>query len=302
MHQKLPSSFRCLHLQLVVPAAAAWFALSPAFAQGTVPALIAAQVPGIASAPSAAPAQRASLEPLALPDAPSASSSSVSGDPAPDPAGQIANQKEGSQPSLNPLQRLATPRIPTPTDVVVAPGQIGPHQTARDKLIASLRDSISPFSIAGEIISAGYSQGVDSSPNYGRDFGAFGQRVGASVARGTSQDIFSEGVLAAVLHEDPRYYQLGSRQNFFKRVVYAGTRPVIGRTDSGRTTLNLSIIGGYLGAAALSQTYYPARNQGFDNVLQTWGTGIGGNAIGDEVTEFLPDVLQFLHLKRVNHY
>ena len=172
----------------------------------------------------------------------------------------------------------------------------------RDKLVGSLRDSVSPFSIAGEVISASYSQGVDSSPNYGRDFGAFGERVGASVARGTSQNIFSEGVLAAVLHEDPRYYQLGSKQNFFKRVVYAGTRPVIGRTDGGHSTINLSILGGYLGAAALAQTYYPERNQGLSNVMQTWGTGIGGNAIGDEVTEFLPDVLQFLHLKKVNHY
>lgn len=296
MHDHSPLPLRCSYLRIVVPAFTALFAFSTAIAQQ------------VSLAPTALLSERALLEvPIvsagvssseaaALPDAPSASSSSST-----EAIGQILNQKEGSQPSLNPFQRLGNPRVPSPTDVVVAPGQIGPHQTVRDKLVGSVRDAISPFSIAGEIISAGYSQGRDSSPNYGRDLGAFGQRVGASVARGTSQNLFSEGVLAAVLHEDPRYYQLGSKQNFFKRVVYAGTRPVIGRTDAGHTTVNLSVIGGYLGAAALSQTYYPARNQGFDNVLQTWGTGIGGNAIGDEVTEFLPDVLQFLHLKKVNH-
>ncbi len=218
-----------------------------------------------------------------------------------EPFGQIANQKEGSQPSLNPLQRLATPRVPTPTDVAVAPGQIGPHQRAQDKLVGSLRDSISPFSIAGEIISAGYSHAFDRSPNYGRDSGAFGQRLGASVARGTSQKIFSEGVMAAVLREDPRYYQLGSKQKLFKRIVYAGTRPVIGRTDGGRSTINLALLGGYLGASALAQTYYPDRNQGISSVMKTWGTGVGGAAIGDELAEFLPDVLQFVRLKRVNH-
>ena len=231
-----------------------------------------------------------------LPDAPSPSSSSSS-----EPFGQIANQKEGSQPSLNPLQRLAHPFVPTSSDITIAPGQTGPHQTVRDKLIGSLVDSISPFGFAGEVISAGYSQGRNSSPNYGSDLGAFGQRVGASVARGTSQKIFSEGLLAVALHEDPRYYQLGSKQNFFKRVLYAGTRPVIGRTDGGRTTPNLTFLGGYLGAAALTQTYYPARNQGFGNVMRTWGTGIGGNALGDEISEFLPDALQFLHLKKVYH-
>ena len=200
------------------------------------------------------------------------------------------------------MQRPATPRVPTPIDVVIAPGQVGPHQTSQDKLVGSLRDSISPFSLAGEIISAGYSQAVDRSPNYGTDAGAFGQRLGASVARGTSQKIFSEGVLAAVLHEDARYYQLGSKQRLAKRIFYAATRPLIGRTDSGRSTVNFALIGGYLGASALAQTYYPARNQGFSDVLQTWGTGVGGAALGDEVAEFLPDVLQFVHLKRVSHY
>ena len=269
--------------------------LSPASAQQGGPArpvvplpkLALLEVPVVAEvvAPSTA---------AALPDAPSASTSG-------EPFGQIANQKEGSQPSLNPLQRLAHPFVPTSSDITVAPGQVGPHQGARDKLVGSLVDSISPFSFAGETISAGYSQGRNSSPNYGSDLGAFGQRVGASVARGTSQKIFSEGLLAVALHEDPRYYQLGSKRNFFKRVVYAATRPVIGRTDGGRTTPNITFLGGYLGAAALAQVYYPASNHNLTNVMQTWGTGLGGNAIGNEITEFLPDALQFLHLKRVEH-
>ncbi len=295
MHQRSAFTPRPTQLRRSLSAIACLIAVSSAFGQQS-PAVHAPDVaPLLSAAPEAVSSDRASLEPAALPEAPGVSSSSAA-----DP-GQIANQKEGSQPSLNPLQRLARPTVPTSTDITIAPGQVGPHQTVGDKLLSSFRDSISPFSLAGEIISAGYSQGIDSSPHYGRDFGAFGQRVGASVARGTSQKLFSEGVLAAALHEDARYYQLGSKQNFFKRVVYAGTRPVIGRTDAGRTTPNLAVIGGYLGAAALAQTYYPSRDQGLGDVLQTWGTGIGGAAIGDEVSEFLPDVLQFLHLKHVEH-
>ena len=275
---------------------AAFFALTPAFAQQLAPTA-STRVPAAA----AQAVERASLDPAAaLPEAPGVSSSVADAAPS-DPFGQIANQKEGSQPSLNPFQRLANPRVPTATDITIAPGQIGPHQTAKDKLLGSVRDAISPFSLAGEVISAGYSQGINSSPNYGKDLGAFGQRVGASVARGTSQNLFSEGVMASLLHEDPRFYQLGSKQNFFKRVLYAGSRPLIGRTDSGRTTPNFATLSGYLGAAALAQAYYPPPNQGVTEVMQTWGTGIGGAALGDEVTEFLPDVLQFLHLKRVTH-
>ncbi len=289
MHHRF-LSFRCPHLRIAVPASAVFLLAVPAVLAQNAPTAVVLQ---------SAPFERAGIAIAALPEAPGVSSSVEAEDP--EPLGQIANQKEGSQPSLNPLQRLATPRVPTPTDVAVAPGQIGIHQRAQDKLVGSLRDSISPFSIAGEIISAGYSHAFDRSPNYGRDSGAFGQRLGASVARGTSQKIFSEGVLAAVLREDPRYYQLGSKQKFFKRVIYAGTRPVIGRTDGGRSTINFALLGGYLGASALAQTYYPDRNQGASNVMKTWGTGVGGAAIGDELAEFLPDVLQFVRLKRVDH-
>ena len=183
----------------------------------------------------------------------------------------------------------------------IAPGQVAPHQTVGDKVLGSVRDTVSPFTLIGELISASYSQGTNGLPNYGTDGGAYLQRLGAAVARGTSQDLFYEGVMASVLHEDARYYELGSKQNFFKRLVYAGTRPVITRTDGGRTTPNLALLTGYLGAAALTPVYYPEQNHNGTDVLSTYGGSVGGAAIGDVVTEFLPDVLQFLHLKIVVH-
>ena len=293
MHHRFPPLPWCQHSRIVGVILAGSLLTLPS---------ARAQVASIVAVKGTSALESARIPVTLLPDAPGFSSSVASEATEPAPFGQIANQKEGSQPSLNPLQRPATPRVPTPIDVVVAPGQVGPHQTVQDKLVGSFRDSVSPFSIGGEIISAGYSHVFNRSPNYGTDAGAFGQRLGASLARGTSQKLFSEGVLASALHEDLRYYQLGSKQNFLKRIFYAGTRPIIGRTDSGRSTINYALIGGSLGASGLEQTYYPARNQADRNVLETWGTGIGGAAIGDEVAEFLPDVLQFVHLKRVSHF
>lgn len=204
----------------------------------------------------------------------------------------------------NPLTHIG-PRAQTsqpisPTDLTVLPGETAPGQTVRDKMIGSVKDSISPFSLIGETISAGYSQARNGSPNFGTDVPAFGQRLGASLARGTSQKIFNEGVLAAALREDPRYYQMGRRKPFFERLVYAGTRPLISRTDSGRTTPNLALLGGYLGAAALTKTYYPPLNQGFSQTLQTYGNSLGGSALGYVVSEFLSDVLPVLHLETRN--
>jgi hypothetical protein len=167
-------------------------------------------------------------------------------------------------------------------------------------LVGSVKDAISPFTLAGETISAGYSHVTNGSPNYGTDTGAFGQRLGASVARGTSQNLFTEGVLASILHEDPRYYQMGSTQPFLKRLVYAGTRPLISRTDGGRRTPNIALLGGYLGAAALTKVYYPPLNQGFSQTLQTYGGSLGGAALGFVVNEFLSDTIPFIHLKKAD--
>ena len=190
------------------------------------------------------------------------------------------------------------PKDARPTDITILPGQTAPRQTVRDKLVGSVRDSVSPFSIGGELLSAGYSHVTNGSPNYGTNATAFAQRFGASVARGTSQNLFYEGAMAAILHEDPRYYQMGSGHPFFKRVVYSATRPVLTRTDGGSSTPNFALLSGYLGAAALTKVYYPQPNQGFNETLITYGGSIGGAAIGYVVSEFLSDTLQVLHLKK----
>jgi hypothetical protein len=180
----------------------------------------------------------------------------------------------------------------------VLPGQIAPKQTSRDKFVLSVKDSVSPFGLAGSIISAGYSHGFNNSPNYGTDGQAFAQRVGAAVARNASQNIFSEGILAPVLHEDPRYYQMGNKKNVVHRAAYAATRVLVTRGDNGNERPNLSLLGGYLGAAFLTSTYYPAKNTTVSENLQTYGGSLGGAAIGFVVNEFLSDTLQLLHLKK----
>ena len=229
-----------------------------------------------------------------LPDSPGVAAAGSSSESAP--------QSGSTQPSLSARdQRAALPYTASPLDVTIAPGQAGPPQTVRDKVFSSFKDSVSPLGFLGDLGSAGYSQVTNGRPNYGTNSTAFAQRFGATVARGTSQKIFYEGVLAPLLHEDSRYYQLGSRQPFLKRVVYAGTRPLIGRTDSGRTTPNYGLLAAYLGSAALTPLYSPQRNQTASEVFQTWGSSVGGAALGNVVTEFLPDALEFLHLKWVRH-
>ena len=58
------------------------------------------------------------------------------------------------------------------------------------------------------------------------------------------RNIFSDSVIAPILHEDPRYYKMGPGpgHSFIKRLFYSGTRGLITRTDGGRQTINFANI------------------------------------------------------------
>jgi hypothetical protein len=177
-------------------------------------------------------------------------------------------------------------------------GRKAPQQHVRDKVALGLRESVTPFSLFAWASSAGWSHLIDGAPNYGVNSEAFAQRLGAAAATGTAKEIFSDAVFASLFHQDPRYYQLGRSHKFLNRAVYAGTRPVIGRTDGGRSIFNYAGILGTGASAALAQTYYPDENVHPSQVMQSWASGIAGSALGYLISEFGGDVIQALHIEK----
>jgi hypothetical protein len=188
---------------------------------------------------------------------------------------------------------MALPRVK-----LISAGQPAPKQTAGDKILLGMRESVTPFSMIGWVASASWSQLIDNSPNYGTNGKAFAQRLGAAATLNSSKEIFSDAVLATAFHQDPRYYQLGHGHRFINRAVYAATRPIVGRTDGGRTIPNYAFILGTGGAAALTHTYYPERNVNPSQVMQTWGSSLGGSAFGYLVSEFGGDLINWLHVRK----
>ena len=173
----------------------------------------------------------------------------------------------------------------TPNDRCIQPGQHAPSITARDKAVMGLQGAFSWFAAIGWVSAAGYEQLTNTTPNYGTDRGAFGQRLGASAIRAISEDVLADSVLAPAFHEDPRYYRLGSSHKFLPRVAYAATRAIITRSDSGRNVPNFSQIGGNLIGAALTNAYYPQSNRTAVQTLETFGGSLGGTALGDGIAE-----------------
>jgi hypothetical protein len=180
--------------------------------------------------------------------------------------------------------------------MIVLPDEIADPMTVRDKVVAGLKSSA--FAAPGSIVVAGWEQLTDGSPNFGTDSGAFGQRLGAEAIRGTSNSLFSHAVFAPIFHEDPRYYVMGSGHSILKRMVYAGTRVLITRTDSGHSTPNFALFSGIAVGSALTVTYYPARNTNFSGVAETFAGSLGGSVLGFVVDEFIADALKELHLKK----
>jgi hypothetical protein len=233
---------------------------------------------------------------LQLPDSPGAMISS-----------SVSSSADADGATENPGDPQATPSPQPPNArtkhsahlaMTIAPNEIAQPMSVHEKIVGGAKDSVSLFAATGWVFSAGWTQLTNGSPNYGTDKGAYGQRLGAAAIRNVSEDIFSDCLFAPILHEDPRYYIMGRGNNFFKRAVYAATRTIITRTDSGHTTPNLSLLAGDAAGAALTVTYYPAKNTTFKEAAQTFGGSLGGNAVGFVVTEFLADALQYAHLKK----
>ena len=252
--------------------------LCAVFLCAAAPVLLAGSAASAQTAPApSGPADAAAL----LPEAPSSVvfSSSVPAD------------TEDAAGAFDPRPTAVKQPVAKRYQTVILPGQTAPHLSVTDKVISSGISSVSPAAVGGWIISAAYEQATNGTPNYPQTGKGFAQRLGAASARSTSETVFGNGVIAAITHEDPRYYKLGSGHNFIARVFYAGTRPILTRTDGGRQTLNLWDLGGDLSGSALTPVYYPSINRSFNEVLKTFGGSVGGDALGFLVSEFFGNLV-----------
>lgn len=169
---------------------------------------------------------------------------------------------------------------------------------ARDKVIIGLKGAYSLQNFGGIFVAAGWEQLIDGQPNYGTDRGAFGERLGAAAIRGTTEGVFTDSVYAPLLHEDPRYYVQGSQYSIMHRALYAVSRPVITRTDSGRRTINGAELLGYASATALNNAFYPPVNRNVADNAKAFAGSLGGSALSFLLVEFTAGVWHVLHIGR----
>jgi hypothetical protein len=215
--------------------------------------------------------------PTPLPDKPTA----VTPDQAPD----AQNKKDDSQAQQTKRMLWVIPNF----GAVNSNTELPPLST-REKFVLAAQDSVvdySSYTWAG--ILAGQAMLLNSDPELGRGIKGYGRYYWRTFTDGVSGTFFTEAIVPAITHEDPRYYTLG-QGGFFRRTAYAISRAFVTKTDSGGTTFNWSEVAGNGLEAGLSNPYYPPQERGLNQTALNWGTQMESAVLNHVFQEFWPDI------------
>lgn len=172
--------------------------------------------------------------------------------------------------------------------------------SSKEKFKLAIEAPIDPYSFMIAGVVAAKAQALNDPESWGQGWAAFGKRYGAAVADQTLGPLMTTGVFPSLLHQDPRYFQLGTG-TFKHRFGYAFSRLFVTRTDSGHSQFNYSEFVGNAAAAALSNLYYPPENHNVSSNLNTYATQIAIDLLGNELKEFWPDMKRKLFKKKKPH-
>jgi len=174
------------------------------------------------------------------------------------------------------------------------------------KIRAAFRGAIDPYQFGLAFITSAYGQATDSHSSidpdgtrhgYGQGWEGFGKRYGASYTDQFTGAILGNGVFPALLHQDARYYRMGTG-SFKKRFLYSLSTTVIARSDSGKRQPNYSNILGNLASGGISNLYYPAADRGFGLTIEQGLVVTAEGSFGALLIEFYPDIRKHIHGKR----
>ncbi len=136
---------------------------------------------------------------------------------------------------------------------------------------------------------AGIDMAGKSQPTFGQGAQGFGKYYWHVFVDGGIENYMTEAIVPAATREDPRYYTLG-KGGLVKRTGYAVSRLFITRTNSGKSTFNLSEVVGAGAAAGIGNAYYPPESNQWVKTYQRWGTQVGLDGLFNVLKEFWPDI------------
>jgi hypothetical protein len=150
------------------------------------------------------------------------------------------------------------------------------------------RQTVSPGFVVEMAAYAGVLHAMDMPREWGQGAAPYGKRVASAAGATAIRNAFSF-VLDSSLREDPRYWRAG-HGNFFVRIGHATRATLLTRTDRGGARFAAWRFGSALGAAYLSNVWYPDRLNTLSSGVEQGGATIGLDLLGNLASEFWPDV------------
>jgi hypothetical protein len=168
--------------------------------------------------------------------------------------------------------------------------------SVKAKLRFHAEQTASPGFVVQMAAYAGVLHWMDTPREWGQGSAAYGKRVVSAAGATAIRNVFAFA-LDSTLREDPRYGRSG-HGNFFARMGHAARETFVTRTDGGRTRFATWRFGSAVGAACLSNVWYPDRLNTFSSGMEQGAATIGLDLLGNVASEFWPDVKHIVLRRR----
>ncbi len=208
--------------------------------------------------------------------------------------GQTPAATPGACPPAGQEQASAAP---PPAVTPVKPEEQGPQLpppyqrlNTREKFHVFVQHTYSPYTFVGAAFDAGTAQAAGAWHSYGGGMEGYGKRFGASLADSESGVFFGRFLFPVLFKQDPRYIRSSSVKTF-PRMAYALSRIVVAPNDSGKRTINLSLIMSAFASAGLANAYYPRPERGLSDTAGRAGGDLLSTAGMNLLREFWPDII-----------
>ncbi len=224
-------------------------------------------------------------------------------------AGQSSSQQDAAQKSA-PIQAPANKGAPAselqpkrilgvmPNYRAVSAGAIPPPPTAKEAFKIATLNSFDYSALVFVGVTSFLAEATEAHPALGKGLPGFGRYYWRGFIDKTDGNYLVIFALPTFLHEDERYYAMGSGHNFWWRGVYAATRIVITPNYQGHNTFNAADVFGRGISQAISTTYYPASDRTAGEIAVKYGWAMGRDALTNVFREYWPDIaIHILHRK-----
>lgn len=171
--------------------------------------------------------------------------------------------------------------------------------TAKQKFAIAAKDTFD-YPVYG--IAAGFAglyQMDNQNSSYGQGLKGYAKRFGSAYGDQAGSNLLAEGLIPAVMHQDPRYFRLGPVRRKWYRTSYALRGVMAARNDNGKWAFNYSEWVGNGIAVGLSNLYYPSDTRDAADNTEKLMVQIATDAFSNVLKEFWPDIKQkYFHRKQ----